>query len=302
MMSLRARCGLLAFALCAAMQPASAEVLVLGSVNDNVRKHVKLFEPMAEHLEKELAEDGISEVRISVLPDSDAMAAALREGRVDLYFDSPLVAARVAREAGAEPILRRWKRGVATYHSIIIVPAASKLRTLEDLVGHKVGFQDPDSTSGFLLPMGMILGRNLSAVEIAEPHDDVREDAISYIFTRDDKNTILWLSRGIVDAAATDPDHFARLQNAFPDKYRILARSMEVPRQVVVRRTGMDPDLLAAVVDELKAMGDTEKGRETLLKFHKTTRFDSFPNGVEATFAPIYDLLDALWTWSATGE
>lgn len=43
-------------------------------------------------------------------------------------------------------------------------------------------------------------------------------------------------------------------------------------------------------------MDTTERGRETLESFNETSKFDGFPGGVEATFAPIYDLLDQLAT------
>ncbi len=284
----------LAFALSVLAWAASAEVLVLGSVNDNVRKHVKRFTPMAEYLEQGLAEHGVTEVQISVLPSSAAMEAALADGRVDLYFDSPLVAAKIARNSGGVPFLRRWKRGVGTYHSVIVVPADSAIQSLPDLVGHKIGFQDPDSTSGFLLPMGLILAQNLPVREVAGYQVPTPEDAVGYLFSKDDKNTILWLSRGWIDAAATDPNGFSKLEVAFPGAYRVIARSIEVPRQTVIRSADMGPALAAAVKELLIGLSDTEEGQAVLKKFHKTSKFDDFPDGVDATFAPIYELLDEL--------
>ena len=230
-----------------AVGPVSAEVLVLGSVNDNVRKHVKRFTPLAEYLKVELAEHGVSDVEISVQPSSEAMVAALAAGEVDLYFDSPLVAANVVRQSGARPFLRRWKRGVASYHSLIVVRSESDIRDLEDLVGRKIGFQDPDSTSGYLLPMDLILGRGLPVAELAGHLVPANEAAVSYVFTRDDKNTVLWLTRGWIDAAATDPNGFSKLEEAFPGQFRELARSIDVPRQTVIKNEKMDPALAAAL-------------------------------------------------------
>ncbi|MDV7144476.1 phosphate/phosphite/phosphonate ABC transporter substrate-binding protein [Tropicimonas sp. TH_r6] len=273
---------------------APAEVLVLGSLNDNVRKHVKRFTPLSEYLQQELAEVGVTEVLISVLPSSAAMEAALAEGQVDLYFDSPVVAAKVARNSGAVPFLRRWKRGVGTYHSVIVVPTNSEIQSLQDLVGRKIGFQDPDSTSGFLLPMGLILAQQLPAKEIPGYQAPAPEDAIGYLFSKDDKNSILWLSRGWIDAAATDPNGFSKLDAAFPGEYRVVARSIEVPRQTVIRTASMDPTLVVALRNLFVELDKTEDGKAVLKKFHKTSQFDEFPDGVEATFAPIYELLDEL--------
>lgn len=277
-----------------ALHSVAAEVLVLGSVNDNVRKHVKRFTPLAEYLERELADAGITKVQIMVHPTSDAMAEALASGEVDLYFDSPLVAANTARKSESIPFLRRWKRGVASYHSLIVVPTDSDIHSIEDLVGQSIGFQDPDSTSGYLLPIGLILRENLPVREISSYKSDKAEDAISYVFTKDDKNTVLWLSRRWIDAAATDPNGFSKLEEAFPGEYRPIARSIDVPRQTVIRSGRMDPELAKQIQTVLVSMGDLPEGKEVLKKFHKTTRFDVFPDGIEETFAPIYDLLDAL--------
>ncbi|SDI36125.1 phosphonate transport system substrate-binding protein [Aliiruegeria lutimaris] len=290
----------LALGLLAAQAPAGE--LVLGSVNDNVRKHVKRYLPLAEYLEIELAGQGIDSVKISVYPTSAAMTEALTNGEVDFYFDSPVVAAKISRQAGAIPVLRRWKRGVASYHSVMVVPWGSDVQELEDLVGRKIGFQDPDSTSGYLLPLGMILRKNLPVREIANFKAKGPEDAVGYVFTRDDKNTILWLSRGWIDAAATDPKGFRKLEDAFPGGYRELTRSIEVPRQTVIMNSRTDPALAAAVCDVLLAMDQSPQGEEALNKFHKTTKFDRFPEGVEATFSPIYQLLDDLDRWSASGS
>ena len=274
--------------------PLAAEVLVLGSVNDNVRKHVDRMTPMARYLERELADLGVTEVQIRVATTSSEMVAALRDGQVDLYFDSPLVAANIARQAGAEPFLRRWKRGEASYHSLIIVPADSDIQGVEDLVGHRIGFQEPDSTSGFLLPVGMLHAADLALRELPDRFAPPAEDEIGYVFTGDDKNTLLWLAKGWIVAGATEPRRWDQLNEARPGEFRVIATSIEVPRQVVIRRNGLDAGLVNRIADVLKDMVNSDEGVEVMEKFHKTTRFDDFPRGVEDTFEPIHHLLDRL--------
>lgn len=272
----------------------AADVLVLGSVNDNVRKHVDRMTPMARYLEGALEDQGITEVQINVLPTSGEMVAALQNGSVDLYFDSPLVAALVARNAGAEPFLRRWKRGVASYHSLIIVPTDSEIQSLEDLAGRRIGFQEPDSTSGFLLPVGMIHATDLPLRELIDRTQSPAPGEIGYVFTGDDKNTLLWLANGWIDAGATDPRRWDQLNEARPGAFRVIATSFEVPRQVVIRRGDLDETLSAQISGIMQNMVTTDEGMSVLEAFHKTTRFDDFPRGTTATFEPIYNLLDRL--------
>ena len=282
--------------------PIQAEVLVLGSVNDNIRKHVDRFTPLAAYLTRELEKDGITEVRVTVLKSSGLMARALAEGEVDLHFDSPLVAAQVVRMSGATPFLRRWKGGSATYRSLIIVPRDSPVQSLAGLNGRRIGFQEPDSTSGFLLPMAMLLNHGLTARKLEDRSHQVSASEVGYLFTDDDKNTVLWLTRGWVDAGATDPRGHDMLRENFPDQFRILAQSADVPRQVVLHRPGLDPQLLARLTNLLTGLEDSEEGRSIMKRLHKTTRFDPFPEGVEATFAPLYRALEVLHEAGVLGE
>jgi phosphonate transport system substrate-binding protein len=285
--------SLLIFGLLGAVD-ASAKTVVLGSVSDNIKKHMVRFQPLADYLMEKLSAEGVTDVQITVLPSSESMAQALRDGRVDLYFDSPLVAAKVARASNSKPFLRRWKRGIGSYHSVIMVPTDSDIQTIADLNGRRIAFQKPDSTSGFMLPAGMLRREGLTLRELPSRSAMPGDDEIGYIFTKDDRNTLVWLYKGWVDAAATDPQNYADLDRAMPGSIRIIARSIDVPRQVVIRRNGLDQALVARLEATLVAMEETEHGRKTLKSFNKTTRFDQFPDGVDATFNPIYDLLDQL--------
>lgn len=292
LMKFRRAVSVLAMAL--APTALAAETLVLGSVNDDIRQHMERFAPLAEYLEEALADVGITDVDIAVLSDSEAMAEAMRAGEVDLYFDSPLVAARVARLAGGEPFLRRWKNGVSEYHSIFVVPTDSPFQTIEDLGGVIVGFQEPDSTSGFMLPAAQLRSEGLTLRNFSNLDGTPAENEVGYLFTGDDRNTVAWLVRGRIDAGATDPRGLEWLQEARPGEYRVLARSISVPRQVVIRRGGLDPVLVSRISVVLEDMVNSPEGVETMDAFNNTTRFDPFPLGVEATFGPIYEQLGLL--------
>ncbi len=285
----------LALIFCIACSSAAiAETLTLGSVNDNVKKHLARFAPLAEELQRQLTPDGITEVDILVLPNSDAMAEALRRGDVDLYVDSPLVAARVARDGNGIPFLRRWKDGVGSYHSVILVRKDSGIESLQDLRGRRMGFQEPDSTSGFLLPAGLLRSEGIALRELMTRSSSPAADEVGYVFTGDDNNTVGWLYKGWIDAAATDPSGFAELNAAFPGEYRVLARSIDVPRHAVIRRSGMDDGLVSRLHEILTGMHESEHGRNVLQRFNDTTRFDEFPGGAAAAFQPIFELLDEL--------
>ena len=286
--------ALLACIFLAAPAMTSAETLTLGSVSDNVKKHLARFEPLAAYLSNELGDDGITKVDVKVMSSSDEMITAIRDEEVDFFFDSPLVATYVAEQSGGRPFLRRWKDGVATDHSVIIVPTDSDIAVIEDLVNHRIGFQEPDSTSGFLLPAAFLRRAELELQELKSRDAMPNDGQIGYVFTKDDKNTVTWLHRGWIDAAATDPGSFAELDAALPGKFRIIARSIEVPRQIVVQGAHVPADIEARVAEIMTDMHMSEQGRAVLEQFNDTDRFDHFPAGIEATFAPVRDVLDEL--------
>lgn len=286
--------GVLLAALLPLAGGASAEALVIGALTDNAKKELSRTEPLAAYLATELADAGVTAVEVEVIPSVAGMVEALADGSVDLVFDSPLLIAQIARASGGVPFLRRWKDQTATYHSVVVVPAQSDVESVEDLAGRRIGFQAPDSTSGFMLPAGLIRRAGLPLRELGSTEEQPAPDEVGYVFTDDDKNTVLWLMSGWIDAAATDPRRLAELDAAQPGAYRVVARSIEVPRHVGLHRAGLDPALAARLAEVLVAMHETGRGRETLDVFSETTRFDGFPGGVEATFAPIHEMLDEL--------
>ena len=110
-------------------------------------------------------------------------------------------------------------------------------------------------------------------------------DEVGYLFTEDDDNTAGWLYKGWIDAAATDRETFETLQKATSNRFRIIARSIEVPRQAVIL-SGTVPDKIADRIHEiLTGLEDTARGRNVLMLYDDTARFDPFPDGVEALHA-----------------
>jgi phosphonate transport system substrate-binding protein len=272
---------------------ARAERLVLGTIDDDPRYAIEQYTPLATYLQERLSADGVARVEIVVFPTIDTMSQAIARGSVDLVFDSPLVAGSVARSSGARPFLRRWQDGIATYHSLILVPSDSPAQTLADLTGKVVGFEEPHSSSGYLMPASMIHQLGIPLVELRDDQSPPA-DRVGFVFTDSDRNSAYWLALGLVDAAATDPRGWAWLEEAQPGNFRVLARSVDLPRGVAIHRRDLDPQLLARVRDILLAMDASPEGRAVLASFGDTTRFDHFPTGTEATFQPIFQLLNEL--------
>ena len=75
------------------------------------------------------------------------------------------------------------------------------------------------------------------------------------------------------------------------EKLVVLAKTQPVPRQVVVARPGMDPDLLNAIEQILETAHENEQGLAALEPF-QTTRFDAFPEGIEIAQDRMREMMD----------
>ncbi|MEL6646684.1 MAG: phosphonate ABC transporter substrate-binding protein [Pseudomonadota bacterium] len=106
-------------------------------------------------------------------------------GYAGLYLQNP--------DAG-EPIMTRMQpTGDTGYYSVMVTLADSGIETLEDMKGKDLGFADPNSTSGFLIP----------SIELVDQVGDLSEFFASTEFQGGHENGVLAVLNGDIDAAVT---------------------------------------------------------------------------------------------------
>jgi len=273
---------------------AMAETLNLGTLNEGLRGQIRVFQPLLTYLEDELDDIGITEVRLVVHPSTELMAAAIARKEVDIFIDSPLVVAKIAKSSGGIPFLRHWKDGHAYYYSVIFTRTESDIHSLEDLRGKRIAMEDHDSSSGFIAPAHMLLQAGLRIKKLRAPTANHTGDEVGYFLTYNDKNTMFSVASGRADAGATSHNKFLDLMEARPDEFQIIATSDSMPRSVLLHRPGLSQPLLDALRETLKGMSQSEKGREVLESFQNSVRFDEFAAGPKRTFEPIFEILQDL--------
>ena len=253
--------------------------IVVGDVTSQPAKKIKRFQPLADYLAANLGEFGIGIGEVKVAPDVEAMASLLKSGQVDIYFDSPFPAMLVSELSDAQPILRRWKGGDAAYYTVIFAMADSGITSLDDLRGYKIAFDDPTSTSGYVLPIVHMMEAGLNMKKKESPDESVEPDEVGYVFSQDDQNNIQWVISGRVDAAAIDHRSFLNIPPESREAMTVLAETEKVARHVVLVRGGLDPELVEQIQQILLGMDQSPEGREVMEKFEETTKFDNFPTG-----------------------
>ena len=259
--------------------PAVGGALVIGTTAVDPAKTVQVFQPLADYLAGKLTAYGIGTGEVKVTPDPETIAGLMKTGKVDLFIASPWPALIASDTSGGQPILRRWKGGIADYYTMFITRSTSGITDLAALRGQMVGFEDPYSTSGYFLPRVYLTQAGLHPVEKPSADAPVAPNEVGYVFSQDNDNTVQWVLDGKVPAGAIDNQVYAAIPDASRAQLRVLARTEAVPRHLVLARPGLNPDLLAALEHELKNMDQTAEGQAVLRSFEKTTKFDDFPAG-----------------------
>lgn len=266
--------------------------IMLGDISDDPAEVIDGTQPLADYLAAQLGDYGITEGQVRVAASTDEMAQLLADGEVDLYFDSTYPATLISDKTGAKIILRRWRFGVEEYESVIFASRQSGITSIEELPGHMVAMDAPYSTSGFVLPSVYLMEHGLALAGKQNASDPVGSDEIGFVFSYDDENTLQWVSSGLTEAGVTDDYQF---DVGFPREavaqFVELARTEKTPRQVAVIRPGLEEDLAQAVSLVLTTMHETEAGRAALEPF-QTTKFDEFPEGIEAATARMREMME----------
>ncbi|MFH1771766.1 MAG: phosphate/phosphite/phosphonate ABC transporter substrate-binding protein [Candidatus Omnitrophota bacterium] len=270
---------------------AQKDTIVIGSISNTIKEEIATFQPFIEYLAKKLQPQGISKGKMVVVSSMDEMSEAIKSGQVDIYIDSPFPVLKVSINSGAKPFLRRWKKGVKEYRSVIFTRRDSGINSFTDLKGKIIGFEEPYSTSAYFLPKATLMKKGLNLVEKQNSFDEVSPDEAGYLFSWDDETTMVWVLRGKVSAGAISSQKFIVYAKGGMDELKIIEESVVVPRQVVCHRQDLNLELVNATTKILLEMNRDKEGREILKNFEDTTKFDNFPKGAAEALSPISELL-----------
>lgn len=269
----------------------SNQVIVLADVSGDAAWTIEHFQPLADYLAKNLGEFGIQQGKVIVTKDLPSMMNLLKEGEVDIYFDSPFPALEVYEQIGAQPLVRRWKGGRSEYHTLIVTSTESGITDLDGLLGQSLAFDHPASTSGFLLPKAHLALNGYTIVEKNDVSGQVSENEIGYIFAYGDENVLAWVLQGKTAGAAIPNHDYESLDPDQKAQLVILAETPSVPRHIALASPKMEPDVKEKIISLLLEIHQTTEGQAILETFEGTSKFDDLPEGtmqaLKNLFAPV---------------
>jgi phosphonate transport system substrate-binding protein len=267
-------------------------ILSIGSISNEPREEAAEWQPFIDYVVSHLKKAGIIQGNFVVTISMQEMVNRIKKGEVDIYIDSPFPIFYVCKLSGAKPFLRRWKKGVKEYSSVIFVRRDSNINTIEDLRGKIVAFEESFSTSSYFLPKATLMKEGLTLTEKKDFLSSVSSNEVGYVFSGDDETTMVWVLRKMISGGALHSTDFKQLAKDGISELKILTETINVPRQVVSHRADLNPELVAAIEKVLLNMDKDEEGKKVLKIFERTAKFDKFDKGAEETLRPIENLVD----------
>ncbi len=255
--------------------------IVVGKITDNPRKHHERIHKFANELASRLADFGIFNGDVFIARNFADMVAAFKKGQVDLLSETAFSAIELNESAGAEFFLHEWKLGIAFYKTLFFSRADSGINSLADLVGKKIAFEDPGSTSGFLIPNSILKRSGIRTIMLESPQDDSAKDSVGYVFSRGELNMISWVARGVVSAGAfsdrdcieieSSPEHIRNMLKVFHS-------SRPIVRSIMMARKDIRSDVKTALRAVMTNLHGDKPGRQALKTYYKVLKYSPFGN------------------------
>jgi phosphonate transport system substrate-binding protein len=151
--------------------------------------------------------------------------------------------------ANVEPVAQlQLANGSLGYRSCLIVHGESDLFSPEDIAGKTFAFNDPNSTSGYLVP---------SSFFMTEMGIDPQKHFAKVIFSGSHEASILAVANRKVEVASTNlPDlqQLTREKKVAHGALRVIWVSKLIPNDPVVVRKDLPPSLKSAIQESLVSM------------------------------------------------
>ena len=160
---------------------------------------------------------------------------------------------------GMELLVAPVAYGEPIYYSYIIVPANSKINSIEDLRGKRFAFTDPMSNTGKLSPTYIL----------AQKNEDIESFFSGYIFTYNHDKSIEMVAHALVDGAAVDGliwEYVNSQHPALTAQTKIINKSDPYGIPPIVVPSGLNPQMKKTLRDIFLNIHNDEEGMKILTK------------------------------------
>lgn len=269
----------------------AAETLVLAQLSDRPKKDFKQLRPMAKHVAKHLGHVGITRAEVRLFSELDELVEAVKNGDVHWVTETPYSAAVLVHEADAVPLVMKWKSRQQRYQTLIYTHKDSGLKSLGDLSGKRIAFEHNNSFSSYYLPRLILEKQGQSLNQINGLNAERDSSKVNYLFSRNEKNNLLWVHKKLVEAGALNDGDWhnpGRVPDALKSELRIIYRSEPYPRALELVSGKLSAERAAALKDLLLSMTPDSHGK-LLSRYEKTSGFEALNDDVPKLLTEIYN-------------
>ncbi|WP_017813902.1 phosphate/phosphite/phosphonate ABC transporter substrate-binding protein [Paenibacillus shenyangensis] len=259
-------------------------------------QNAETLEAKAKPLEKLLGDKLGIPIKVTVSPDYNTIVEAMASKQVDVGFLPPnaYVLAHDNRKA-ADLLLQAQRYGVNDetgqpttdkvnfYKAMIIVKKDSPIKSLADLKGKKMGWQDVTSSAGYVFPAA-----ELKAAGV-DPDTDVQGVTI-----KGHDAAVMALLNGQVDAVAIFQDARNTVKKDVPDVFeqtRVLHYTAPIPNDTISVRSDMDQAWRDKISQAFIDIGNDPEGQKIIEEIYTHVGYEK---GDDKNFEPVRKYAEAV--------
>jgi len=213
-------------------RPVKAPVRIAVAPVISPRESFRLYTPLLDYLAERLDRP----VEFLQRPTYSEINDLVRNGHADVAFVCDYAYILGQRDFGMQILVVPQVMGRVTYHSLLIVPAESQARSLDDLRRKTFAFSDPLSSSGWLYPAYLLARRG----ERPETY------FARTVFTYSHDNTVRAVADRLVDGGAVDSLVYEFMVLQSPElgrRLKVIGKSPPWGNPPVVVHPRIDPSL-----------------------------------------------------------
>ncbi len=251
--------AMVAAGIAAAGPAVAAPEISFGIISTESSKNLKSsWQPLLDDMQKAT---GVK-VNAFFAPDYAGVIEAMRFNKVQVAWYGNKSAIEAVDRSGGEVFAKTvGVDGTEGYYSLLVVHKDSPLKSLADVIANRaklqLGFGDPNSTSGTVIPGYYAFGLNK-----IDPVKDFKRT----VRANHETNLLAVVTRQ-VDVATNNNENWERFSRTHPEKIkevREIWRSPLIPSDPIVWRKDLDPAVKQKVRDFLLGYGRDEHSRKVL--------------------------------------
>ena len=193
-------------------------------------KLIKKFTPLAEYLGEKIGKT----IQVKVSKSYRSHIDSVGEGLTDLAYLGPASYVKITHNYGKQTILACLEiNGSPFFYGMIIARQDSQIKTLEDLIGKKFAFGDPNSTMSHLVPRYMLWQKGVSVEKLKQ-----------HAFLGSHNNVALSVIGGYYDAGGVKEGVYYEYKDR---GLNLLAKSPPIAEHLFVANNNLSPQTIKTI-------------------------------------------------------